>query len=332
MPEGHSVHRIANQFSHDFLGKEVEASSPQGRFAAGAHRISGRTMTGSLAVGKHLFLEFDEGENVHVHLGLYGSWTFAGNITRDAASTASGGRIGQTNQRGIPIDQTDRDQPERDPLGRDKLQVAPRATRLRVAEEEQVQPEDEPFPAPPVGAVRVRLLTEDTVADLRGPTACDVLTDEEMQAIIARLGPDPLVDRGRKGEERFVQAVHKKRTPIGLLLMDQAVVSGIGNIYRAELLFRARLDPHTPGRDIPEELLRALWKDWAKLLKSGVELGVMMTRAGLSKSQYAVALARRDERHWVYHREGLPCRVCGTPIAMEVAAGRKLYWCPTDQV
>jgi endonuclease-8 len=78
--------------------------------------------------------------------------------------------------------------------------------------------------------------------------------------------------------------------------------------------------------------VRALYKDWTKLLKSGVELGQMMTMDGLTKAQHAKALRSRADRHWVYHREGLPCRVCGTNVVMEMAAGRKLYWCPTDQV
>ncbi|BDZ49978.1 hypothetical protein GCM10025867_22190 [Frondihabitans sucicola] len=82
---------------------------------------------------------------------------------------------------------------------------------------------------------------------------------------------------------------------------------------------------------MPEETVRALWKDWTKLLKSGVQLGQMMTMDGLSKKAYAEAMKSRDDRHWVYHREGLPCRVCGTNILMEEAAGRKLYWCPVCQ-
>jgi endonuclease-8 len=113
--------------------------------------------------------------------------------------------------------------------------------------------------------------------------------------------------------------------------MDQSVVSGIGNVYRAELLFRARLNPHIPGRDLSEETVRALWKDWAALLATGVATGQMMTMDGLSAEAYNGALASRSDRHWVYHRTGEPCRVCGTPIVMEVMGGRKLYWCPQDQ-
>ena len=322
MPEGHSVHRIARQFALHFVGRRVAASSPQGRFAAGASEIDGHTMVDAKAVGKQLFLEFDNGLWLRVHLGMYGAWDFAGDVTADATTASANGRMGQTNQRGTVVGEHE-----------DSLSSigAPRRTRLRMAEQEKVGDELETFPPEPIGAVRVRLLTDATVADLRGPTACDVLHAEQVQAQLAKLGPDPLVDSPKKGEQRFVDAVLKKPTPIGLLLMDQSVVAGIGNVYRAELLFRARLNPHTPGKQVPEETVRALWKDWTKLLKIGVQTGQMMTMDGLSAKQRTAALANRADRHWVYHRTGEPCRVCATPIVMEEFGGRKLYWCPTDQ-
>jgi endonuclease-8 len=328
VPEGHSVHRIARQFGLHFVDKHVAASSPQGRFAEGARMIDGHLMTDAKAVGKQMFLEFEHGLWLRVHLGMYGAWDFSGEITADATIASANGRIGQTNQRGTVVGSFE-----------DSLSSigAPRRTRLRMAEQEtlrQAQGADavlESFPPEPIGAVRVRLLTDVTCADLRGPTACEVLEADEVQAVIDKLGPDPLVDRGRAAEDRFTATVLRKPTPIGLLLMDQSVVSGIGNVYRAEMLFRARLNPHIPGRDLSEETVRALWKDWAKVLKIGVKTGQMMTMDGLSKSAYNGAMASRADRHWVYHRAGLPCRVCGTAILLEEIGGRKLYWCPVCQ-
>ncbi len=113
--------------------------------------------------------------------------------------------------------------------------------------------------------------------------------------------------------------------------MDQSVVSGIGNVYRAELLFRARQNPHTPGREVPEEVVREIWRDWVRLLSIGVETGQMMTMDDLDPDAYRAAMASRDDRHWVYHRAGLPCRICGTAIVVEEVATRKLYWCPSCQ-
>jgi endonuclease VIII len=316
MPEGHSVHRIARQFERSFTGPPVQVSSPQGRFAQGAAQLDGHAIVQARAVGKQMFLEFDHQLWLRVHLGLYGAWDFAGDIAVDPLSPAErGGRDGG-------VVGANEDSPWS--IG------APRRTRLRMSESEQLQPELQEWPPPPIGQVRVRLLTPTAVADLRGPTACVVQTIEEVDATIAKLGPDPLVDAD--GEERFVANVRKRAVPIGLLLMDQDVVAGIGNVYRAELLFRARLDPYKLGKDVPDELVRGLWRDWAYLLGVGVETGQMLTMDGLVGEALEKAKASRDDRHWVYHRTGEPCRLCGTPIAMAEMAGRNLYWCPKDQI
>ena len=322
MPEGHSVHRIARQFERHFEHAPVAVSSPQGRFAAGAAQLDGHEIVRSEAVGKQMFLEFDHGLWLRVHLGIYGAWDFAGDITVDATTASANGRMGQTNMRGTDL------AGHEDSLS---SMGAPRLTRLRMSEQEKREDDIESFPPEPIGAVRVRLLTETAVADLRGPTACEVQTPEQVDAAIAKLGPDPLVGDPAVGEERFVAVVRKKPTPIALLLMDQAVVSGIGNVYRAELLFRARQNPFTPGKEVREEVVRELWRDWVKLLNIGVQTGQMLTMDDLSDADYQRALASRADRHWVYHRTGEPCRVCGTPILMKELGSRKLYWCPVDQ-
>ena len=329
MPEGHSVHRIARQFDRNIVGRTVSASSPQGRFAEGASVIDGREALEVRAVAKQMFLRFDGDVWLRVHLGMYGAWDFSGEVVVDATIASANGRMGQTNQRGTVVD----DEPILDAAGENSLTSigAPRRTRVRMSEQTTGLEEQNEWPPPVVGQVRLRLLTDTTCADLRGPTACVLQTPDEVQATIAKLGPDPLVDDLPEGEERFTATVRKKPTPIGLLLMDQAVVSGIGNVYRAELLFRARQNPHTPGRDVPEEVVRGIWRDWATLLPIGVETGQMMTMDDLDPEAHRRALAHRDDRHWVYHRAGLPCRVCGTAIVLEEMAARKLYWCPRCQ-
>jgi formamidopyrimidine-DNA glycosylase len=331
MPEGHSVHRIARQFDRNFVGRLVSASSPQGRFAEGAAVLDGRTATSARAVGKQMFLEFDDDLWLRVHLGLYGAWDFAGEILVDPTIASANGRMGQTNQRGTELGRVF------DDAGENSLSSigAPRRARVHVRMSEQttgLADDDEgDWPPPIVGQVRLRLLTDATCADLRGPTACELQTPDEMLATVAKLGPDPLVGDPAEGEERFTSIVRKKPTAIGLLLMDQSVVGGIGNVYRAEMLFRARLNPHTPGREVPEDTVRGLWRDWVRLLAIGVETGQMMTMDDLDDDAYRRAMASRDDRHWVYHRAGLPCRVCGTAIVLEEMGARKLYWCPSCQ-
>jgi endonuclease-8 len=322
VPEGHSVHRIARQFSLHFVGKEVRATSPQGRFAEGAARIDGRTMVAARAVGKQMFLEFEGDRFLRVHLGMYGAWDFAGDVTADASTGLGASAKQETNQRGTVVAEHE------DSLG---SIGAPRRTRLRMSEQEKLEAPIDDFPPAPIGAVRVRLLTDESVADLRGPTACEVIDPAQVETVLAKLGPDPLVDDPAVGERRFVQTVRSKATPIALLLMDQSVVSGIGNVFRAELLFRNRIEPHTPGRQLTEEQVRALWQDWTHLLTVAVHNGQMLTMDGLDEEALRRALSSQADRHWVYKRTGLPCRVCGTEIVMEEIGGRKLYWCPRDQ-
>ena len=321
-------------------------------------------MVDAFAVGKQMFLEFDTGDWIRVHLGIYGAWDFLGDISLDATIASANGRMGQTNMRGTVSEATDA---VFDRAGENSLSSigAPRRTRLRMGEQttgaalssaEDARllssaegarrlssaegayrnPSDansaDQFPPDPVGAVRLRLFTDTTCADLRGPTACDLLAPEEVAAVIAKLGPDPARDKSKAAETRFVGTVTAKPTPIGQLLMDQAVVAGIGNVYRAEMLFRAGIDPYRPGRLVTTDEARALWRDWVKLLAVGIETGQMMTRDGLRGKAWRDAMAHREDRHWVYKREGLPCRRCGAAIRLDVMATRKLYWCPQCQV
>ncbi|MBU6264961.1 MAG: Fpg/Nei family DNA glycosylase [Actinomycetales bacterium] len=325
MPEGHSVHRIARQFERNFVGHRLVVSSPQGRFAEGAAVLNGAELTEVWAVGKQMFMGFAGDHWLRIHLGIYGAWDFSGDIQADATIASANGRMGQTNQRGTVFDAE----------GENSLTSigAPRKTRVRMAEAEKESALDlaTSFPPEPIGQVRVRLLTDMVCADLRGPTACEVLTPEQVDAVLGRLGPDPQRDPSDVAGQKFVDTIRKKNTAIGLLLMDQSVVAGIGNVYRAEILFRAGIDPYRPGKLITEDEAWALWRDWVYLLEIGVNTGQMMTIDGLEGEAWRKAMANRADRHWVYKREGMPCLKCGTNIRLDEMANRKLYWCPSCQ-
>ena len=104
-----------------------------------------------------------------------------------------------------------------------------------------------PMPEPR-GALRLRIWTRRDWLELRGPTDCSLWTEAQWQALLDRLGPDPL---NRDKPAPMIERIAKRKTAIGLLLMDQSIVSGVGNIYRAELLFRARISPFRPGNEVP---------------------------------------------------------------------------------
>ena len=188
---------------------------------------------------------------------------------------------------------------------------------------------DQAFPPAPAPAVRLRLMSKAHVADLSGPTACEVMSPAEKMLAVARLGEDPLRDDADPG--RAYAKLHASRSALGLLLMRQDIVAGIGNIYRAELLFRARLEPHRPGHALTHAVWGALWQDLRTLLQDGVRTGRIVTTERGDRTRHTGA-PRRDDAVYVAHRAGKPCHVCGSPVLAEAMAGRTLYWCAVCQV
>jgi formamidopyrimidine-DNA glycosylase len=184
-------------------------------------------------------------------------------------------------------------------------------------------------PAPePRGALRLRLLAGQAWLDLRGPTACELWTPADQHALVARLGPDPL---RRDADPALAWArVSRSRTAIGALLMDQSVLAGVGNVYRAEALFRAGLTPFRPGRDVPGAVWDGIWTDLVVLLRAGVRAGHIVTTAREDRDRRS-GPARLGDRFYVYRRAGLPCRRCGTEVRTQVMVARNLYWCPVCQ-
>ncbi len=190
---------------------------------------------------------------------------------------------------------------------------------------------DAPSVPPPVGQVRLRLVgPSNGYADLRGATACELQTPEQREALVARLGPDPL--RPDADPELAWQRIRRSRAPIAGLLMDQSVVAGIGNVYRAELLFRHRVDPFRPGTSLRVGRWREMWDDLVALMADGVRTG----RIDTVRPEHLTAAEReatepRRGHSYVYRRAGEPCRVCGSRVRTRELLGRNLYWCSKCQ-
>ena len=108
--------------------------------------------------------------------------------------------------------------------------------------------------------------------------------------------------------------------------MNQEVISGIGNVYRAEILFRAQTSPHAAGKSLSIEQIEGIWNDSVKLMKVGVATGFMITREDRLKKR-----TQKADRNYVYKREGERCLRCEAIIQIELMATRKLYWCPGCQ-
>ncbi|MFW0796409.1 zinc finger domain-containing protein [Gordonia sp. CPCC 205515] len=266
MPEGHTLHRLARRQQRVFGGQTVHVTSPQGRFADGTAAVDGLVFAKAEAWGKHLIQHYGDRRSrrmVHVHLGLYGSFTEAA----------------------MPMDV-------------------------------------------PVGAVRMRIEGDEMGTDLRGPTACELFTPADLDALVARLGPDPL--RRDADATRAVTAITRSKRPIGALLMDQKVMAGVGNVYRAEVLFRAGIDPYREGRSISDDEFGAIWADVVDLMRIGVRRGrIHVMRDGDDRG--APSYAPDRPRTYVYRRAGEPCRICGTTVRIAELDGRNLFWCPVCQ-
>ena len=178
------------------------------------------------------------------------------------------------------------------------------------------------------GALRLRMTADRAWIDLRGPTACEVYAPHERDAVLARLGPDPL--RKDADPERAWTRLSRSKASVGQLLMDQSVLAGIGNVYRAEVLFRAGLSPFTVGHDVRKPTWDALWGDTRTLMTAGVRAGRIVTTAPEDRAKKSGRAGRYDA-HYVYRRAGLPCRRCGAEVRTQSMAARNLFWCPHCQ-
>jgi endonuclease-8 len=245
----------------DLGGEAVAASSPQGRFADGARRIDGAVLLATDAWGKHLFLTFDVGEVLHIHLGL---------------------------------------------IGKLRRQQTPALD--------------------PVGQVRLRLEGDDAVWDLSGPMICAVIPPDAVDAVTSRLGPDPL--RRDADPERFVERVLRSKKPIGNLVLDQDVIAGIGNVYRAEVLWALGIHPETEGRSLTREQVLAIWEWMVAALRLGVKRNRIVT---VDPKELGIPLGKipREEAFQAYHRED--CRRCGGLITPLELGGRRIDACLTCQ-
>lgn len=269
MPEGHVLHRLARQLNTEFGGREVEVTSPQGRFAEEAQLIDGSVLTSAHAHGKHLFISFATEQRdtwvVYIHLGLIGS------------------------------------------------------LRFEPAEEEW-------------GQMRLHISNGIVAANLRGPQACLLLRQGEADAIEDKSGFDPIVEK--EPPEALFERVSRSRRTIGSQLMDQKLFAGVGNIYRAEVLFRQGVHPALPGNQLSRSEFDAVWTDLAELMDYGVEHGRIDTVRPEHTPEAMGRPPRKDDHGgevYVYRRAGDPCYLCGTPIEMKVVEGRKLYWCSRCQ-
>jgi len=162
-------------------------------------------------------------------------------------------------------------------------------------------------------------------ADLRQFGWLEVVKRENLAThpVLRKIGPDPF----EMDEDTFLALLQRSRT-LKALLLDQALVSGLGNIYVDESLFRAGLHPRRLAHTLSVDEGRRLFKVIREVLEEAIALRGSSVRNYVDGEGVAGAF---QTRHRVYQRRGKPCVVCGTPIAYAKVVGRGTYFCPHCQ-
>ena len=181
-------------------------------------------------------------------------------------------------------------------------------------------------PPEPRGAVRLRAIGAKKAFDLRGPNRCELIGQQAWDSICDRLGPDPLRDDA--DPDMVWQRIRKSRQAIGKLLMDQSVIAGVGNVYRAEVLFLLGIHPERAGKDVTEDEFRALWEHLVELMTIGVKYNkIIITdpkEVGKPRSRMT-----REERLMIYKHK--VCVRCDGSVDWWELGARKAYACKRCQ-
>ncbi len=262
MPEGHTVHRMAQDHTTWVAGQRLSVTSPQGRFADEAILLNGKILKSVEAHGKHLFYSFGAKHVLHVHLGLY---------------------------------------------GKVRLHKAP--------------------PPEPRGAVRVRLVGRVHSLDLNGPNQCEILDKQGALDSQKKLGQDPL--REDADSDRVWARLVKSKKPIGALLLDQSIIAGIGNIYRAEILYLLNIHPSRPSNTLKRSEFDELWRTSVRLLEIGVKYNRIIT-VPRESSDKSLSRLNAEERLRVYKKEF--CPRCAERIESWSLGNRKIFACSACQI
>ena len=193
---------------------------------------------------------------------------------------------------------------------------------------------------PPRETTRMRLAAEGgPTLDLVGPTACALIDREGLRALLARLGPDPLREDAEPSQA-FAR-LQRRRGPVGAALMDQSVLAGVGNVYRAEVLFAHGIHPERPANSLGKAEFDALWSWLVLALRRGVRDKRIITadeaEGGGPGPRTGGGPPARGKRRWLSRAERLNiykasrCPRCKGPVRRWELSGRWAYACEKCQ-
>jgi len=143
---------------------------------------------------------------------------------------------------------------------------------------------------------------------------------------LKKLGPDPFDPR--LTPEAFVKRLSARKGRLKSALVDQKLVSGIGNCYSDEICFDAEVQPAVPIPELAPETKLRLYHSMRKVLEEAAESGGYMDHKFTEDDTF---VGGYDSQCRVYDREGEPCVRCGAPIRLEMVNSRKMFSCPSCQ-
>lgn len=316
MPEGDTIHKLAR-----ILGESLADATLAEVYVRGRGEIAllrGARVERVQAVGKHMIIAFSGDRGLRIHLGMKGSWRRYPRAAVPGAAGTSGTRGGEWKRFGA----------------RASLVLAT-ATEAFVC----------------LGAAQVELLAgtaldRHRVLDRLGP---DLLSRNESEPEgepgstpgtepEGEPGSTPGTEPGAKPGANidYAEICQRARQPwrrqqaIAELLLDQTVASGIGNVYKSEVLFLRGVHPRTPVAQLDDQALIALYAEAARLMRANLGLGRRVT---VMPERRIPGTPDLTPRHWVYGRHHQPCMRCGTTIQVfrQGDHARSTYWCPRCQ-
>jgi endonuclease-8 len=168
----------------------------------------------------------------------------------------------------------------------------------------------------------LRLSTTEVAWDLVAPSTCELLSEPQVERVVAALGPDPLRDDADR--DAALRIVLASPRPIGAVLLDQAVLAGVGNVFRTEALHELGVHPASRARDLSHDQAERLWDVLRRMMRQAVEDGRIVTVDVPDR----LTVPEAEARH-VYKQQR--CRDCGAPVEVLHIGGRTAYVCPTEQ-
>ncbi|MGI9145185.1 MAG: Fpg/Nei family DNA glycosylase [Chloroflexota bacterium] len=186
-------------------------------------------------------------------------------------------------------------------------------------------------PASPRPSVQLRLVSPRATIDLVGATTRELISAEQRQQILDRLGPDVLASDA--DPERAWERLSRRSVPIGAALLDQHILSGVGNVYRAEALFVNSIHPQRLANSLSRAEFKRLWTTLVTMLRQGVEdrriITVHASERSAAVGDAAVEAVAPEDAFYVYQQHH--CRRCGSPIRAWPLGPRRAYACERCQ-